>query len=284
MGRLLAFLYAWRGAIWFLLIQGVSVLLLASYNSRHQLVFNAFSRDITGSIQRMNTQMDNYFNLGKDNRDLMSENINLRKQIFRLQQEVDAYKYRIPLSHQFRIIADSLLPNEEYRFIPCKAIYNTISSNYNYIKLDVGRKDGAREGMGVISEDGVVGMVVSVSENYSLAMSLLNTRMRLNAVVSGRGIQGTFRWRGGTARFGHLEDIPLHFNLQENDLVTTSAYSSIFPPGYVIGTVTEIRDNKPNGFYEISVKLHTDFYRLNYLYLIENRRRDELENLTPQQP
>jgi rod shape-determining protein MreC len=284
MGRLLAFLYAWRGAIWFLLIQGVSVWLLASYNTRHQLVFNAFSRDVTGSVQRLSKQTEDYFNLGKDNRDLLAENMRLRQQIFALQQETDLYKYRIPLSHRFRVLPDSLVPNETFRFVPCKVVHNTVNADYNYLKLDVGRLDGVREGMGVISEDGVVGMVVTVSDHYALAMSLLNKRMRLNALVQGRGIQGTFHWQGGSARYADLEDIPLHFTLEEGDLITTSAYSSIFPQGFVLGSIHSIKDNQPSGFYEIKVRLHTDFYRLNYVYLIENTRRDELESLIPQMP
>lgn len=279
MGRLLAFLYAYRNWLWFIGIQAISIWMLAVYNDRHSQVFGGWGDGFSNTVHNTNASISGYFNLSEDNEKLVRENIRLRRELISLRQELDAYKYRVPLSDNYSLLPDSLRPDEQYRFLPCKAMYSTTNSEFNYIKLDVGRKDGVRENMGVVSESGVAGVIVEVKENYSLAMSLLNTKMRVPARIHKENILGTFHWDKGDPRYGYLENVPLHFVIKKGAKVVTSPQSAIFPPEFVLGTIDEVDKEQPEGFYNIRVRLNTDFYRIHYLYLVQNTRQDELDSL-----
>ncbi|MFN8922015.1 MAG: rod shape-determining protein MreC [Sphingobacteriia bacterium] len=284
MGRLLAFLYAYRNLIWFIAIQAISVWLLASYNNAHTLVFNSWGDSLANAVANTNAAVSGYFNLAEDNEKLLAENIALRQSLLHTSQELEAYKYREPLSTAYNTLPDSLIPDEQYRFIPARALHSGTLGEYNYLKLDVGRKDGAEVGMGVISENGVAGLLVEVAEHYSLAMSLLNSKMRVNARILEDDVLGSFRWTGGNPRYGYLEHVPLHFHVKPGQTVVTSSQSNIFPPGYRLGTIDYVDEEQPEGFYNIRVKIATDFYRTHYLYLVKNIRQAEIDSLRTDQP
>jgi rod shape-determining protein MreC len=134
--------------------------------------------------------------------------------------------------------------------------------------------------MGVISSDGVVGIIIETSENYSLGISLLNQYFRLSSKIKSSNIHGTIRWRGYNPRIVHLEYIPLHIPVQVGDTVITSSYSNYFPEGYHIGKIIDVKDPKDGqGFHEILVLLSTDFYKLENVYLVKNQHQSELKTL-----
>jgi len=66
MGRLLAFLYAYRNLIWFIAIQAISVWLLASYNNAHTLVFNSWGDSLANAVASTNAAVSGYFNLAEE--------------------------------------------------------------------------------------------------------------------------------------------------------------------------------------------------------------------------
>ena len=78
-----------------------------------------------------------------------------------------------------------------------------------------------------------------------------------------------------------LSDIPYHVDIAAGDSVVTSGYSSIFPEGILVGTISGY-SMEEGSFYIIKVKLSVDFRKLTYVTVIENMLLDEqreLENL-----
>jgi len=128
--------------------------------------------------------------------------------------------------------------------------------------------------MGVISSDGVAGIIVACSENYSLAMSLLNIDFRLSSRIRSNGYFGSLTWDGRDYRYAILNDIPQHVNVQEGDTIETTSYSAIFPEGMPVGQVSDI-SRTGSDFYRITVRLSTDFRRLTYVNIINNNSREE---------
>ena len=64
--------------------------------------------------------------------------------------------------------------------------------------------------MAVTSYDGVAGVIVGCSENYSVAMSLLNLDFRLSARIKSNGYFGSLTWDGRDYRHAVLSEIPQH--------------------------------------------------------------------------
>jgi len=135
--------------------------------------------------------------------------------------------------------------------------------------------------MGVITQNGVVGVIVGVSDNFSTAISLLNIDMKLSARLKRTEYFGSFYWDGRNPRQGILSDIPLHVNLTKGDTIVTSGYSAIFPPDIILGTI-ESFDTRQGNFYTIRADLTADFSKLNHVWVVDNystAERHELENI-----
>lgn len=279
MQRLLIFIFAYRNVFIFTLLQIFSLWLLVQFNNNQSKVFNEIALNVTGVFQGWNAWWVSYFNLTEKNQNLLYENIQLRKQLIQLNSENSSLRFIHGDSIQF-IKSDYFYPDSLlYDFIPCRAIYNTYSTNFNYLILNVGSNDGVKEKTGVVSQTGVVGFVTKVSANYALAISLLNKNYQLNAKIASNNVNALFQWQGNDPGIGNLLYVPLHYNIKVGDTILTSSNSTVFPEGYLIGTIQHFEGNQPDGFYKIQVKINTDFRKLDYLYLINFKHQAELDSL-----
>ena len=69
-------------------------------------------------------------------------------------------------------------------------------------------------------------------------------------------------------------------NVVIGDTVVTSGYSSIFPEGILVGTVTDF-SREEGSFQSIRIRLSVDFRKLTYVNIIGNLEQEEqleLEN------
>ena len=243
--------------------------------------------EFSGSLGKFQTGVKEYFNLGGENEKLLARNAKLEADILRLRDSINAFRHGYPQHAGFMLLPDSvrkdslmmskiltpgiqdtLLPVEAFSFIPCRAVNNTVRLNYNYITLDKGRKHGVRLDMGVISPDGIAGQVIGVSENFSLALSVLNRKFRLSAEILHNNNVGTLNWKGGSAEVATLDFIPQTSRIKVGDTVITTGYGTVFPPDYLIGTVQSFNTDEQDGFYQIEVDLATNFNALHHLFLV----------------
>ncbi|MCS6905396.1 MAG: rod shape-determining protein MreC [Bacteroidia bacterium] len=283
MERLLVLIYNYRNVILFLILEFLALWLLVNFNKNQNKVFQDFILSVTGVIQSWNARWITYFNLGDQNARLLKENIWLRTQLIHLQSQLNQLRHYQSDSLKF-LYRKKFAPSDSasFDYIPCRVIYNSNNSNYNYLILNIGRKHGVEEDYGVVSNGGIVGIVTKVSENYSLAMSLLNKNFKLNAQITSNNVRTLFQWKGGDVKYGSLSYVPLHYKISVGDTVVSSSYSSIFPEGYIIGTIHSFADNQADGFYNIKVKLSSDFRKLDYAYLVRHKRKNEIDSLLSQ--
>ena len=279
MRRLIEFLLAYGTALGFIGLQGVATLLLMTGNLRHSQRFAAAMTVVNGRLEAARAQVTGYFDLAEANALLQAENQRLHSTLLQRQAEVAALRQRTPAGGAYSALPDSLLPRQRYSFIPGRAIGHTTDRNYNYITLNVGRRHGLRPEMGLITPDGVAGLVVAVSDDYAMAMSVLNRDFRLSSRVRARNSFGTLRWDGGRADEALLENIPLHHRIAVGDTVTVSAYSSIFPEGLMVGRVRAVAPDAGGGFHRVTVALSADLSRLDYLYAVAHSGQGQLDSL-----
>ncbi len=271
MKSLLNFLYKYNHLLLFIVFEILCFSFIVKYNNFHRVTFLNSSNAISGFVYEKSNVINNYFKLQIINDRLATENARLRNQI-RLIKESDIFlKTVVPIDSNIT------------RVIPAKVINNSVNKHDNYITLNKGFKDGVRPDMGVISAEGVVGVVVNVSRNYSTVLSLLNERWSVNAKLLKSNHFGTLKWDGKNPRQAILSEIPYHVEINEGDTVVTSGFSTIFPEGVNIGTATLVEYNSGDNFKKIWIQLSVDFSNVNYVEIIESKiykERIDLEKLT----
>lgn len=271
MKNLLNFLLKFHHFILFILLEILSITFIVRYNNFQRVRFLNSSNAIAGKVYTQINSVKEFFTLKHQNEKLAIENTNLRRELLSIKQsDLNVLKVRPPDSSFLKTI-------------PAKVINNSVNKQYNYITINKGYRQGVRADMGVISSEGVVGVVVNVSQNFSTVLSVLNGRWSINAKMSNSNYFGPLKWEGKNPYLAILNEIPYHVKVQEDDEVVTSGYSDIFPEGILIGKVVKIGHSKGENFQEIWVQLSTDFNNLYYVDIIQNSiniERRQLEKLS----
>jgi len=225
------------------------------------------ANSISGFFQKRVNTWFAYFSLDNENEVLRNENLQLRK-LLALQSEQKTNEFQ----GRDTLVLDSV----KYRYFSAKVINNSIYRKQNYITIDKGFLDGIRRGFGVVGPDGVVGVVVAVTDHYTLIVSLLNNRIGISAKIKKSHHFGSVHWNENDYRKASLMEIPNHISIAVGDTIVTNGFSAIFPANINIGTIAEFNMNKSNNFYEIDINLTTDFKNLYNVYVIDNTTREEL--------
>jgi rod shape-determining protein MreC len=267
--RILQFLYSLRAFLLFVLLEVTAIWLIVENNSPQGAAFFNSSSAIIGSALKKQSYVSDFFSLAEANEALVTENASL----------LDALKEVQTIPDSMAIELDSLL-TAIYEFKGARVVSNSLRFSQNHLTLNKGSKDGIKPGMGVFNHEGVVGRVKTVSPNFSVAISLLNTGMLISSKIKSNGVFGSVNWDGNDSRHAKMLYIGRHVNAQVGDTVITSGFNAVFPEGISIGIISEInsRTDNPN-YLDILIALSTDFSKVGYVYLVENTQFDELDSL-----
>lgn len=180
---------------------------------------------------------------------------------------------------QMQYLRKDTLYKQQYTYVSAKVVNTSINRRNNYITINIGKSQGITNDMAVMNSSGAVGIVKDVSENFASVMSLLHKDTRVNCQLKRDGSYGPLLWDGDDYRYCILKDIPTHAKMKKGDTVITSELSGIFPEGINVGTIEgyERRHNEP--FYTVKVRLITDFKKLNYVFVIKNKFKQEKDSI-----
>ena len=254
----------------FLLLEIICFTLVVKYNQVQKDIYvNSINRG-TGFLQKMTANTRYYLSLDDENYRLSRANARLLEKLYNEGRDTTT-------------VDTSFFQNDtlQYDIQIARIVNNTINNHHNYMTLDKGTDDGISAHLGLITEDGVVGIIRKVSKRYSVAMSMLHRQMRVSAKVKGNHYPGSLIWNEEEKNTGlfTLLEIPKHAEVSEGDTVITSGFSSIFPEGVMLGTIENI-DLKPGSHaFEISVKSKVDMANLQYVYIVKNLFKSEQLNL-----
>ena len=256
----------------FLVLEVVSMVLLFRYNSYQGSVWFSSANAVTGKMYEWNSAVESYFSLSGVNSLLTQRNAFLEQQVRMLDDSIA----RLTRSQEAAVTRlSSMVPFQGCRLIPAKVVANMVNRYDNLITIDKGSADGVKRDMGVVCGMGVVGIVYLVSEHYSIVIPALNSHSNISCTIQRRGYFGYLRWRGGSSQLAYLEDVPRHAHFKLGDNVVTSGYSSVFPPGVMVGKVLHVFNSADGLSYRVQVKLSTDFARLRDVCLVDDSALQE---------
>lgn len=269
MRNLLNFLFRYNHCIVFVLLQGVSFLLLFSFNNYQHSRFFTSANAFVGKIYEATRAVTSYFDLQRQNDVLMERNIWLEQQLLladkRLKEMEEASTTSWPAETTTTMF-------QSYK---AGVIKNSLNRADNYITLNQGSLAGIKPDMGVIGPNGVVGIVYKTSPHYSLVISLLSSKSNLSCKIAGNEYFGFLQWEGGDSRYAYLKDLPRHAEFAIGDTIVTSGFSTVFPQGMMVGVIEEANDTNDGLSFLLKIKLATDFGKLRNVHVLAREGIEE---------
>lgn len=238
--------------------------MLTSGNNYHNTRVVNSVRSLTLGFEEKIENARDYLSLREINKNLAEENAALKN---------SARSSLKKNNSLFFHVSDSVY-QQQYNYSSAEVIENSINRQKNYFTLNKGERQGLTNDMAVTAGNSVAGVIVGCSENYAVAMSLLNLDFRLSARIKSNGYFGSLSWDGLDIRHVVLSEIPQHVTVNLGDTIETTGFSAVFPEGIMIGTISDF-EKIGGDFYSIKVLLITDFKKLHFVDVIGNMKKNE---------
>lgn len=265
MRNLLAFLAKYNHWFVFILLEVICFVLLFRFNNFQGSVYFSSANAVAGKVYEYNSSVTTFFNMSQSNKKLSERNLILEQQVRALTQYIATHH------------GDSLAMEQcqkqalaGFKLIPAKVIQSTINREDNLITIDKGKADGIHEDMGVACGTGVVGVVYMASDHYSIVLPVINVNSNISVMIRKRGYFGFLHWKGTPSDIAYVDDVPHHARFALGDYVVTNGYSSIFPPGIMVGKILHVFNSSDGLSYRVQLRLSTDFGKLRHVCVIDN--------------
>lgn len=272
MRNIFLFIRNYRTFFTFLILQVVALWFLFNYNRFHKAKGLGIANELTGWVNSKYNKVEDFFTLREENKRVHRMNDSLLNLLPRNFSRRDTAVQMV----QDSVPYDTAGNYRRYFSRPATVVYSTVNAQKNYIQINRGSAQGIKDNMAVVSSDGsAVGVVVNVSGNFSQVMSLLHVQNTVSVSLKKTGDFGTAEWDGKDPRYLTLKRIPKTVEVKKGDTVLTSSVSFNFPPGYMVGTISDIKLDNTTGMYLLKVKTAANFYNLQQVHVIENIERAE---------
>lgn len=255
----------------FILLEIAALGMLRHGNALQDLFIARVAHGFLGRVWGLTEAVSDYASLRKHNEQLAGEILRLTEIITCLESEV-----AISAGRDSAVFVSAW--RDRYEFIPAEVVKNSINKQHNYLIIGKGSDDGVKPQTGIITSNGVIGIVDAVSKHYSYAISFLNSDSSISARIGKDGAAGPMAWNGKGTGTALLREIPLQMRFEEGDTVYTSGFSSIFPPDIPLGRIAGSKIVNGATF-EIEVKLFQDFSAVRHVCLVRNLELDEILSL-----
>ncbi|MEK7749301.1 MAG: rod shape-determining protein MreC, partial [Bacteroidota bacterium] len=267
--RVYDILFALREYVLLSVLLIVSLILLSLNDNVQIKSIRSFATVVLGVGQDQLSFISNYFGLKRENELLRRVNIELADQANQLREaKLENLRLRQMVG---------LREQSQYSLVAAKVIGKNLTLLRNTLTLDLGAVDSVREQMPVVSEAGLVGVVVAVSDYYSVINIVPNVDFRASVKVQRSRVDGILAWDGKSLM---LKNVAKTLDVKSGDVLITSEYSSMFPQGIRVGIVSEVTEQEGTLFKSVTIAPAVDFVKLEEVFVIlatPNAERLELD-------
>ena len=206
---------------------------------------------------------------------IMEENSELQNEVIELNKKLDKVESLENLKKGLKYVDESYKPNS----IATRVVSKNDGNWYESVVLGAGKKDGVKTNSIVLNADGIVGLVYEVTENYSKAISLLDTKSSVSFELSKnteyKGVltesitlEDKEKYRQDGYLYGYVFDT--EYEILPGDVITTSGMG-IYPEGIPIGEVDKVTEDKNNSMKYVIVRPYVNFKNIDDVIIIEPR-------------
>ncbi len=274
MRNLLDFLQRNNHFFVFLLLEALSFALMFRFNSYHGSVCFTAANSAVTKVDGLFQQTAAFLRLSEVNGELTKSNI-------RLQEENNALRDALADATRDTTLTERLMREKlaGYDMLPAKVVSNGCGLANDFLVIDRGESDGVRPEMGVVGGGGVVGIVYLTGSHNSLVIPITNRKSSVSCRVRGQGYFGFLQWDGTSRRRATLDEVPRYARVKRGDVVETSGYSAVFPPGIFVGRVRSVGNSSDGQSFKLDVVLGTNFANLRDVAVVTTPYKAEIDTL-----
>jgi rod shape-determining protein MreC len=269
-----------RGLIGFIAGAAIFVLILFALNFFGAEIKNFFmsvSSPIEKAIWQAASPMSNYLSSVSKFGQLENENMKLQEENQKLLSQIVSLQAALKAAEAENIARAFFLENN-FNFVMAELIG---FDRADQITLNKGMADGIFDGMPVVNEQGALyGRIITAYKNFSYVQLISSQSSIVSARVlkeaeeesDGSAIDGVVKGKGGLEVF--LDLVPIDDQLQQGEILVSSALDNIFPKGLLVGRVENIQKNDQHPHQQAEV---TPFFNISVdnLFIITNYKRSE---------
>lgn len=250
----------------------LSCVLLVNSNSYHTSVYLTSANTMVSSVFGVTSNITEYFNLHSINESLQARNAELEGEVLNLKNQLAEYRANADSAGDDDI-------RQRFGFISAAVINNNTRHPRNYFTINKGYLEGIKTGMGVVDQNGIVGIVNVAGRNTARIISLLNETQHFSVKLKGTHFIGSLSWKGNDPTIAYMEEVPRHARYHAGDTIVTSGYSTAFPEGLPVGTVLNRVRSADDNYFTLKVHLSSNFKGLSTVRVINDIYKQEIDSL-----
>lgn len=224
-----------------------------------------------GTFASVTSVISDVFNL----KSLKKENTELRETNAKLMLQLSKLREAAILNDELKGLL-SLKDTAGFPLVPASIVSKSFSKVQGTITLNAGAKDSVKVGMPVITDKGLVGVIYSVSDNYSIARTLQNVDLKITVKDERTREHGLLKWNGENLV---IINVPKTYQIKKGDRIITSELSSLIPFPIPVGVAASSLNIETGIFNEIVVIPFVDFNKVENVFVLKTVASKEIDEL-----
>lgn len=168
-------------------------------------------------------------------------------------------------NHRLRNILKFDSPTK-YTMLPVKIVALSDGPVAITAVINKGASDSVEIDQPVINESGLIGRIMSVSEDFATVQLLTDPANRIASRVQRSRDMGIAKFRVGEGMI--LDNFPVQGDIVPGDMIISSGLGQVYPSGLKIGTVMSVERGPEAVFCTVRLKTSADFGRLDELFVL----------------
>lgn len=164
--------------------------------------------------------------------------------------------------------------NLPVQYLAAEVIGKDPSPFFQSVMLDRGSEDGVEVGMPVLSQQGVVGRIESVTDFSSRVLLITDINSRLDAVVERSRARVIVTGRSDSSFLG-LRFLPRRQDLIEGDRIISSGLEGGVPAGFIIGSVSSLDASPHRVLQDAKIEPAVEFDKLEEVFILREQQNSK---------
>ncbi len=269
MRNLIAFLSRFQIFVVYAILQAVALTLYFSFFQQPKTQLLSSVNSVNASLWEKRNAIVKHMKLESTNDVLQKTNLELMENQPMSLQRVD----------RSTMIINDTTYIQKFEYIAGEVINSTFDKANNYFTINIGEDQGVKVGWGVVSDEGIVGVVHSVSKHFSLVKTVLSEHINVDVEIPSVNQSGLLKWDGRSSKIGSVSGVSNDLDIPKWSRVITQGGSGIFPKGILIGKVYKVLEVEGQAIWDVKIAYSVDYRKLQKIYVVHNLLLEEQKKL-----